>query len=118
MVVLAIPEHSQRFSKWRQQILNKAKAYAKDHGLDWDGLAAEDKMPGACGAKARDHGQRTDQRRRGRDQPRGPRAAERRGEIGDDEVVYRAIDQDGRIYGLPIASGDRVPLFRRTWGTV
>jgi hypothetical protein len=43
---------------------------------------------------------------------------ERRGEIGDDEVVYRAIDQDGRIYGLPIASGDRVPLFRRTWGTV
>ena len=115
MVVLAIPEH---ISKGRQQILNKAKAYAKDHGLDWDGLAAEDKMPGACGAKARDHGQRTDQRRRGRDQPRGPRAAERRGEIGDDEVVYRAIDQDGRIYGLPIASGDRVPLFRRTWGTV
>jgi hypothetical protein len=45
VVVLAIPEHiSKAFSKGRQQILNKAKAYAKDHGLDWDGLAAEDKM--------------------------------------------------------------------------
>jgi hypothetical protein len=42
----------------------------------------------------------------------------RRGEIGDDETVYRAIDQDGRTYDLPIATGDRVRLFRRTWGTV
>jgi hypothetical protein len=41
-----------------------------------------------------------------------------RGEIGDDEVTYRAIDQDGRTYDLPIATGDRVRLFRRTWGTV
>ena len=41
-----------------------------------------------------------------------------RGEIGDDEIIYRAIDQDGRTYDLPIASGDRVRLFRRTWGTV
>jgi AAA domain len=41
-----------------------------------------------------------------------------RGEIGDDEVIYRAIDQDGRLYDLPIATGDRVRLFRRTWGTV
>lgn len=41
-----------------------------------------------------------------------------RGEIGDDEVLYRAIDQDGRTYDLPIATGDRVRLFRRTWGTV
>src|SRR6202011_1442017 len=42
----------------------------------------------------------------------------RRGEIADDEVVYQAIDQDGRTYDLPIATGDRVRLFRRTWGTV
>jgi hypothetical protein len=42
----------------------------------------------------------------------------RRGEIGDDEIIYRAIDQDGRSYDLPIATGDRVRLFRRTWGTV
>ena len=41
-----------------------------------------------------------------------------RGEIGDDEIIYRAIDQDGRSYDLPIATGDRVRLFRRTWGTV
>ena len=42
----------------------------------------------------------------------------RRGEIGADETIYRAIDQDGRTYDLPIATGDRVRLFRRTWGTV
>jgi len=41
-----------------------------------------------------------------------------RGEIGDDEIIYRAIDQDGRTYDLPIATGDRVRLFRRTWGVV
>jgi hypothetical protein len=41
-----------------------------------------------------------------------------RGEISVDEVIYRAIDQDGRTYELPIATGDRVRLFRRTWGTV
>jgi len=41
-----------------------------------------------------------------------------RGEIGDDEIIYRAIDQDGRTYDLPIATGDRVRLFRRTWGMV
>ena len=42
----------------------------------------------------------------------------RRGEIGDDETTYRAIDQDGRTYDLPMATGDRVRLFRRTWGMV
>jgi len=41
-----------------------------------------------------------------------------RGEIVGDEIIYRAIDQDGRTYDLPIATGDRVRLFRRTWGTV
>jgi hypothetical protein len=41
-----------------------------------------------------------------------------RGEIANDEIVYRAIGQDGRTYDLPIASGDRVRLYRRTWGTV
>ena len=30
-----------------------------------------------------------------------------RGEIGNDEIVYLAIDQDGRNYNLPIATGDR-----------
>ncbi len=41
-----------------------------------------------------------------------------RGEIGSDEVVYRAIDQRGQTYDLAIATGDRLRLFRRTWGTV
>jgi hypothetical protein len=45
VVLLAIPDPvSEAFSKGRRQILNKAKGYAKDQGLDWDGLAAEDKM--------------------------------------------------------------------------
>jgi hypothetical protein len=42
----------------------------------------------------------------------------RRGEIGDDEILHQAVDQDGRTYDLPIASGDRIRLFRRIWGTV
>jgi hypothetical protein len=41
-----------------------------------------------------------------------------RGEIAGDEVVYRAIDQRGKTYDLPIAIGDRLRLFRRIWGTV
>lgn len=41
-----------------------------------------------------------------------------RGEIGSDEAVYRAIDQRGQTYDLAIATGDRLRLFRRTWGTV
>ena len=41
-----------------------------------------------------------------------------RGEIGTNERVYDAVDQNGREYSLPIATGDRVRLFRRTWGEV
>jgi TrwC relaxase/AAA domain len=37
-----------------------------------------------------------------------------RGEISDDEVVYPAIDQRGETYSLPLATGDRVRLFRQT----
>jgi hypothetical protein len=37
-----------------------------------------------------------------------------RGEIGNDEVVYQAIDQRGETYDLPLATGDRVRLFRQT----
>jgi hypothetical protein len=46
------------------------------------------------------------------------RRLKERGEIGADEVVYRAIDQRGQTYDLAIATGDRLRLFRRTWGTV
>ena len=42
----------------------------------------------------------------------------RRGEIGGDEVVYKAIDQRGQSYDLAIATGDKLRLFRRTWGDV
>jgi len=41
-----------------------------------------------------------------------------RGEIGANERFYDAVDQNGREYALPIATGDRVRLFRRTWGEV
>ena len=37
-----------------------------------------------------------------------------RGEIGDDERVFRAVDQRGETYNLPLATGDRVRLFRKT----
>jgi hypothetical protein len=37
-----------------------------------------------------------------------------RGEIGADEVVYHAVDQNGRTYELPLATGDKVRLFRKT----
>ena len=33
-------------------------------------------------------------------------------------MVYRAIDQRGQTYDLAIAAGDRLRLFRRTWGAV
>ena len=46
------------------------------------------------------------------------RRLKERGEIAGDEIVYRAIDQRGQTYDLAIASGDRLRLFRRTWGTV
>ena len=41
-----------------------------------------------------------------------------RGEIGRVERVYQAIDQTGQTYDLALAAGDRVRLFRKTWGTV
>jgi hypothetical protein len=42
----------------------------------------------------------------------------RRGEIGGNERSYQAIDQRGQHFDLSIATGDRVRLFRRVWGTV
>ena len=41
-----------------------------------------------------------------------------RGEIAAEETCHRAIDQRGQAYDLALAVGDRVRLFRRTWGTV
>ena len=41
-----------------------------------------------------------------------------RGELGADEIVHQAIDQRGETYDLPIATGDRVRLFRKTWGRI
>jgi hypothetical protein len=41
-----------------------------------------------------------------------------RGEIAGDETVYKAIDQRGQTYDLAVAAGDKLRLFRRTWGTV
>jgi hypothetical protein len=41
-----------------------------------------------------------------------------RGEVAADEVVYRAVDQRGQTYDLAIAAGDKLRLFRRTWGAV
>ena len=41
-----------------------------------------------------------------------------RGEIAGDEVVYNAIDQRGERYTLPIATGDKVRLFRSTWARI
>lgn len=41
-----------------------------------------------------------------------------RGEIAQNEQVFQAIDQTGQTYDLALAAGDRVRLFRKTWGTV
>ncbi len=41
-----------------------------------------------------------------------------RGEIAADEAIYRAVDQRGQTYDLAIATGDRLRLFRRTWGMI
>jgi hypothetical protein len=40
-----------------------------------------------------------------------------RGEIAATERVYQAIDQRGETYDLPIAAGDRLRLFRKTWAS-
>ena len=39
-----------------------------------------------------------------------------RGEIAAAETLHKAIDQNGREYDLALATGDRVRLYRRTWG--
>jgi post-segregation antitoxin (ccd killing protein) len=41
-----------------------------------------------------------------------------RGRIGADEVTYKAIDQRGETYDLPVATGDRLRLYRRTWARI
>jgi hypothetical protein len=41
-----------------------------------------------------------------------------RGEIGGDEAIYDAIDQRGEHCRLPIATGDRLRLYRRTWAQI
>jgi hypothetical protein len=41
-----------------------------------------------------------------------------RGELGSDEIVVQAIDQRGEQYAMPIAAGDKVRLYRRTWGKI
>ena len=46
------------------------------------------------------------------------RRLKERGEIAVGEVVYKAIDQRGQTYDLAIAAGDKLRLFRRTWGEV
>ena len=38
-----------------------------------------------------------------------------RGEISRQESLHAAIDQNNRIYTLPIAQGDTLRLYRRTW---
>ncbi|MBV1835391.1 MobF family relaxase [Novacetimonas pomaceti] len=41
-----------------------------------------------------------------------------RGEISTHEIIVQAIDQRGETYDLAIATGDRLRLYRRTWGSV
>jgi hypothetical protein len=41
-----------------------------------------------------------------------------RGEISATETVYEAIDQRGVTYDLPIAEGDSLRLFRKTWARI
>jgi hypothetical protein len=41
-----------------------------------------------------------------------------RGEIAGPETVHAAVDQRGAEYDLALAEGDRVRLFRRTWGAI
>ncbi|KXV21253.1 conjugal transfer protein TraA [Acetobacter malorum] len=46
------------------------------------------------------------------------RILQNRGEISRDEVKLDAVDQRGETYELQVAAGDRLRLFRRTWGAV
>jgi len=41
-----------------------------------------------------------------------------RGELGQEEVFHQAIDQRGETYDLPIATGDKVRLFRKTYALI
>ena len=41
-----------------------------------------------------------------------------RGEISGPEKVHATVDQRGAEYDLALAEGDRVRLFRRTWGMI
>ena len=41
-----------------------------------------------------------------------------RGELGTDERVIQAVDQRGEQYDMAIATGDKVRLYRRTFGLV
>ncbi len=41
-----------------------------------------------------------------------------RGELGQEEVVHQAIDQRGETYDMPIATGDKVRLFRKTYSLI
>ncbi len=41
-----------------------------------------------------------------------------RGELGQEEVVHPAIDQRGETYDMPIATGDKVRLFRKTYSLI
>jgi len=41
-----------------------------------------------------------------------------RGELGNDERTYDAVDQRGEQYAIPIATGDKLRLFRRTWARI
>ncbi|WP_291366544.1 MobF family relaxase [Acetobacter sp. UBA5411] len=41
-----------------------------------------------------------------------------RGEISRKEITVQAIDQRGETYDLQVAAGDRLRLYRRTWGKV
>ena len=41
-----------------------------------------------------------------------------RGEISRQEKLYDAIDQRGQTYTLPVAEGDSLRLFRKTWATI
>ncbi len=41
-----------------------------------------------------------------------------RGELRDDERIYEAVDQRGEQYAIPIATGDKLRLFRRTWAKI
>lgn len=43
---------------------------------------------------------------------------QKRGEIGANEKIIKAIDQRGEEYDMALAAGDKVRLYRRVWGRV